>query len=79
MLAVIAEQEKDIIRETMLENRTARGKRGIPINGKLPYARTYNKDTGEWGLDKEKVRLIEQAAVKYLNGESTRELQKLST
>ena len=43
MLAVIAELEKDIIREAMLENRIARGRRGIPTSGKIPYARTYNK------------------------------------
>lgn len=68
LLAVIAQLEKDIIRETMLENRIARAKRGIPTAGMMPYARRYNKETGEWILDEEKAKLIRQIAKEYLEG-----------
>jgi site-specific DNA recombinase len=67
MLAAIAELEKEIIRETTLENRIARGKRGIPTSGAMPYARQYNKETGEWILDKEKAKLMQDVADEYLN------------
>jgi hypothetical protein len=72
--------ERDIIRETMLENRIARGKRGIPTSGKLPFARKFNKETGEWTLDEEAARLIRWAADEYLKGVSLWDLaQTLKT
>jgi site-specific DNA recombinase len=70
LLSVIAQLERDIIREQMLENRIARGKRGIPTVGSLPYARTFDKQTGEWHLDDYKAKVIQQAAEDFLNGES---------
>jgi site-specific DNA recombinase len=74
MLAIVAELEKDIIRETMLENRIARGKRGIPTSGKLPFARTFDKQTGKWSLDEEKAKLLRWAADDYLKGGSLKEI-----
>lgn len=47
MFAIVAELERDIIREQMLENRIARAKKGIPTAGKLPFARTFDKKTGQ--------------------------------
>ena len=35
-------------------NRIARAKQDIPVAGKLPYGRTYNKETKQWGIDLEK-------------------------
>ena len=70
MLAVIAELERDIIREQMLENRVAKGRRGIPTSGLLPYGRTYNKETGEWQAIEEDAAKIQWAAQEYLKGES---------
>ena len=70
MLAVVAQLERDIIRETLLENRVARGKRGIPTSGRLPYAHIYNKETGKWTLDEDKAKVIRQIADEYLKGES---------
>lgn len=74
MFAVMAELEKDIIRETMLENRIARGRKGRPTAGNLPFGRTFDKETGEWGLDEEAARLIRWAAREFLNGASLQDL-----
>lgn len=75
MFAVMAELERDIIRETMLENRIARAKRGIPTSGRLPFGRTFNKATGQWYLNKEAANVLRWVAEEYLdNGVSLREL-----
>lgn len=72
MFAVMAELERDIIRETMLENRIAKGRKGFPTAGALPIGRTFDKETGEWYLNEEMVRLLHQAADEYLEGGSLR-------
>lgn len=55
-------------------NRLNRAKRGIPTGGRLPYGRNYiwSKDRhgGHWEIDAEKKRLIQDAAKRYLAGES---------
>ena len=51
-------------------NRIARAKQGIPVAGKLPYGRTYDKKTNTWGIDPEKQLIVEDAAKRYLSGES---------
>lgn len=68
MLAVIAQLEKDIIREQMLENRIGKGKRGVPTSGRLPYGRLYNKETGLWSLDEKQVNRVTSAAKEFLEG-----------
>ena len=70
MLAAVAQLERDIIREQMMENRIARGKKGIPTSGQLPFARRYDKKTGEWSLDENAVKKIQQAADEFLAGGS---------
>lgn len=76
MLAAIAALERDIIRETTLENRISRGKRGIPTSGAMPFARTFNKETGEWLLDEDKANLLRDVADEYLNGGRLLEISK---
>ncbi|MBN2829092.1 MAG: recombinase family protein, partial [Candidatus Cloacimonetes bacterium] len=68
MLAIIAQLERDIIKETMLENRVAKAKRGIPTSGKFPYGRTFDPKTETWILDEEKAKAIQKAADQYLSG-----------
>ena len=68
LLAVIAQLEKDILKEQMFENRVARAKRGVPTSGKLPYGRTYDRVNDKWVLDEEKANLIRKAAEDYLSG-----------
>lgn len=50
-------------------NRIERANRGIPSLGKLPFGRTFNKATLQWGIDPEKHIIIKQAAKRYLSGE----------
>ncbi len=76
MFAVMAELEKDIIRETMLENRVARAKKGAPTVGKLPFGRSFDRQTGKWSLDEEVARLLRWAAGEYLGGASLRDLSE---
>jgi site-specific DNA recombinase len=57
-----------------IENRIARAKRGFPTCGRQPYGRIFDKETGKWGLDKEKVNIIKDAAERYLQGESLKKL-----
>lgn len=76
MLAIVAELERDIIREQMLENRIARAQKGIPTAGKLPFGRTFNRQSGTWELDKEIARLLQWAANEYLNGGSLRDISE---
>ena len=77
MLAIIAELERDIIREQMLENRIARAEKGIPTSGKLPFGRTFNKKTNQWGLDEEVARLLRWSADEYLKGRSLRDISEI--
>lgn len=76
MLAAVAQLERDIIKETTLENRIAIGKKGIPTSGAMPYARTFNKETGEWELNEDKARVIREVAEEYLKGGSLLEIAK---
>ena len=57
-------------------NRIERAKRGIPSAGKLPWGRTFNKDTEEWGIDPEKQKIIERAAKEYLNDQKGPDIAK---
>jgi site-specific DNA recombinase len=52
-----------------ITNRIERARRGLPTSGKLPYGRTYSEVAG-WGIDPEKQKHIQQAAGRYLKGES---------
>ena len=56
-----------------LDSRIARAKQDIPVSGKLPFGRTYDKTHG-WGLDAEKVKQIKWAANEYLNGQKMSKL-----
>ena len=47
-------------------SRIERAKKGVPTSGKLPYGRTFDKKTEQWGVDEEKKQIIERAAREYL-------------
>lgn len=74
VLGAVAEFERETIREQTLENKLARMAKGIPVAGAMPYARTYDKETGKWSLDKTKANTIKRAAKRYLDGESARKI-----
>jgi site-specific DNA recombinase len=56
-------------------NKIHRARQGYPTCGKLPYGRTYDKERG-WGIDREKQKIIEDAARRYLEGESMATIAK---
>ncbi len=53
-----------------ITNRIHRAKRGLPACGKLPWGRTFDKGKQQWGIDPDKQKIIQQAAERYLSGES---------
>lgn len=57
-----------------MEKRIERARKGIPTSGKLPYGRLFDKKTGSWSLDREKKRIIQQAAQRYIDGENIKEI-----
>lgn len=74
MSAVIGEFHALNQKRKSLENRIERAKRGIPTGGKLPFGRTFNKETGKWGYDPQKRQMIQDCAKRYLAGEGIEDL-----
>jgi len=74
MFAVMAELERDIITETMLENRIAKARKNPTAVGSAPTGRFYNEKTGKFELDTKVASLIQWAAKEFLKGESLQEL-----
>ena len=72
--ALIAQMERNTIRDRSFENRIAKGKRGEIVVGRPPFARTKNKITEKLELDEGKAKKIKWAAKKYLNGGSLYEI-----
>ena len=69
MLAIIAQLEKEIIKETMMENRVAKAQRGIPTAGSMPFGRTYDEETEKFKLTNPYLKdVMEKAAQDYLSG-----------
>src|SRR5262249_30792126 len=52
-----------------LESKIERARQGKPTCGSLPFGRTFNKDTGQWGIDADKQAVIKDVAQRYLKGE----------
>lgn len=70
ILAIVAELENDIRRETLLEARIATAQDHRPASGKGPIGRTFDESTGRWELDWSIVPHIQWAAQEYLSGKS---------
>jgi len=68
---VADKQSKDSI-----DSRIKNAKEGKPSAGKLPWGRTYDKETKKWGIDLEKKQIIEQIANEYLEGGKGKEIAK---
>jgi len=62
--------------EKSIRNRIARAKRGVPSVGGLPYGRTFDRKTEQWGTDEDKKKHIQWAAEQYLKGESMKKIAK---
>ncbi|REK05522.1 MAG: hypothetical protein DWQ37_23710 [Planctomycetota bacterium] len=59
-----------------LKNRIERAKRGLPVSGKLPFGRTFDKAKQQWGIDKKKQKMMEDIAKRYLAGEKLEHLAR---
>jgi DNA invertase Pin-like site-specific DNA recombinase len=59
-----------------IENRIERARRGLPACGKLPYGRTFDRETEKWGIDPAKQAMIAAIAERYLAGESLSRLAR---
>ena len=76
---IAAQERKNIVRRTV-SGKKAKLKKGIPAWGGRPlFARSYDKKTEKWTLDKGKAELIKWAASQYLKGGSLREIAKTLT
>jgi len=76
MSAVIGQFQAAHQNRKSIHNRIARAKRGWPACGKLPHGRTFDRATGQWGIDPEEQARIEEIARRYLAGESLADLAK---
>ncbi len=74
MLAAIAELEREVTSENVLENRRRIAEKGIPTEGNFPFARTFDRETGQWSLDEGKADAIRWAAHEFLDGGSLRKI-----
>lgn len=76
---IISAQEKKRIKDRTVKGkvRKVREQKDPTAIGRQPFARRYNKETGEWVLDKKKANLIRWAADEYLKGESLRDIAHL--
>jgi DNA invertase Pin-like site-specific DNA recombinase len=52
-----------------IENKVERAKRGYPTCGKMPPGRTFDRETGKWGIDTAVQEKIAEIAARYLKGE----------
>jgi DNA invertase Pin-like site-specific DNA recombinase len=62
--------------KSAMENQIKRAQRGLPSCGRLPFGRTFDKETETWGIDPEKKRVMAEIARRYLADESLPELAK---
>jgi DNA invertase Pin-like site-specific DNA recombinase len=52
-----------------IECRIEKAKRGVPTGGRLPFGRTFDRKTEQWGIDQNKQKLAVEIAERYLAGE----------
>jgi DNA invertase Pin-like site-specific DNA recombinase len=65
-----------IQRQKSTLNRINRLRRNIPSAGQIPFGRTFDWKTEEWGIKPDEKALIEDVAARYLAGESLPDLAK---
>jgi DNA invertase Pin-like site-specific DNA recombinase len=57
-----------VLAEKSIRSKLKRLEEGKPAVGSLPWGRTFEKQTGQWGIDPTKQKLIQGAARDFLNG-----------
>lgn len=70
---LLAQYLAKLQKQRSLMSKIKLAKKGGASCGKLPYGRTFNKKTGEWGRDEEKAEKIILAAGRYLDRVPNRE------
>lgn len=75
IMSEVAEFYAGLIARKSMENRIQKLKRGVPVSGDLPYGRSYDFEKEEWlPVDPDKKRRINEAVLRYLKGESVKNL-----
>jgi site-specific DNA recombinase len=62
--------------EKSLQSKIKRAREGKAAVGSLPYGRTFDKESGMWGVDAEKRAMIRRAAEDFLQGTPMSTLEK---
>jgi site-specific DNA recombinase len=57
--------------EKSIRSKIKKAQEGKPSVGNLPWGRTYDKDTQQWGVDAEKAKMIREAARDFVSGTVT--------
>ena len=70
MSAEFAEFQSKLQTLKIMQNKIERARRGWPTAGSKPFGRIFNRETEKWSIDPKKQLIIQQAAERYLNGES---------
>lgn len=74
MAAEIGEFQANTQNQKSMLSRIDRAKKNIPTSRPLPYGRTFDKKTGQWGIDEKKQANIVDIAQRYLAGEKLKDL-----
>jgi len=69
MAAEIGEFQALNQKRKSLENRIERAKKGWPAAGSLPFGRTFDRKTMQWGVNEKQKAMIEDIAERYIAGE----------
>jgi len=70
MSAVMGAYHAKVQKKKSLESRIHRAMRNLSACGKLPFGRTFSRETGKWGIDPDKQRIVQDVAERYIAGES---------
>lgn len=68
--AGVSEHERLTIMDRMIGGKIQRARTNVPTTGRLPWGRTFDRETGKWGIDADKQKLIRDIAERYVAGES---------
>lgn len=69
---------KELARKGAL-GKISKAQRGLnPLGGKLPYGRTFDKRSGQWGIDPIKQATIKDAIARYLDEEHPESIPKIA-
>jgi len=74
MAAEIGEFQANTQNQKSMLSRIERAKKNMPASRQLPHGRTFDKETGKWGIDEKKKAIIVDITNRYLAGEKLKDL-----